>query len=339
MSVTFSFIAPLALFADIYATYPRRAPHPVQGIGLLAASAEALARKTAAPAQAGTAALCLICAASAAASYLLCALPGVAGFCAAVCLCWSGLALGSLERESRLALQAVREAENRAERLPEARLAVQMLVSRDTGDMGIDDLYRSLAESVSENLNDAFVAPYFWLCAAGPAGLWCYKSVSTLDSMWGYKTDRYILFGRASALADDIFAWIPARLCVALMLLTARLERLAGFIGKIGKRGYTAGCTPEKLPETPGFFALLREGALGESPNAGLPMAAAAWLFAGRCGGPTPYFGRIKQKPYLGPENGRWRSENCSRLIRHARGVGMLCGFMSLAALFWKVCT
>ncbi|MDR3174920.1 MAG: cobalamin biosynthesis protein [Desulfovibrio sp.] len=331
------FIAPLALFADIYATYPRKAPHPVQGIGLLAARAETLALKTSAPAPAGTAALCLICAASAAVAYLLCSLPGIAGFCAACCLCWSGLALGSLEREGRLALQAVRAAEKRAERLPEARHAVGMLVSRDTGDMGIDDLYRSLAESVSENLNDAFVAPYFWLCAAGPIGLWVYKSVSTLDSMWGYKTERHVFLGRASALADDILAWIPARLCVALMLATARLERRADFIGKRRKKACQAGCKPGNIPEPPGFFALLREGALGESPNAGLPMATAAWLFAGRCGGPTPYFGKMRQKPYMGPENGRWRSENCARLIRHVRRVGLVCGFTNLAVLFWDI--
>ena len=138
---------------------------------------------------------------------------------------------------------------------------------------------------MSENLNDGFVAPMFYLAIFGPGGLWAYKAVSTMDSMWGYKTDEYGELGYGAAKIDDVLAWIPARITACLMLFVGKWRGLAYY-------------------EDRSNFQI--DAKKMESPNAGWPMAAAAWLFAGQMGGPAKYFGEMKEKPVLGPVGGVW---------------------------------
>lgn len=314
-------LPPLALALDLLLADPRRLPHPVQAIGFLAGRLEAPARRLGHPLATGGLVLVLLLALVWGACTLLLHLPWGLGTAAAVYMAWSGLALGGLLRDGKEALDAVMRAQSAPpdalpDALRQARHAVQMLVSRDCAAMSPDDLCRSLAESLSENFNDAFVAPYFWLCLGGPAALWLYKTASTLDSMWGYKTERWLYFGRAGARLDDLLAYVPARLSALLLYLTALLRNNTG--------------------QWPGWRVVAREASLSASPNAGWPMAAAAWLFAGRTGGPTVYHGNLVHKPCMGPGQGRWNADNTAGLIRHMRRAGLLGS--GLAALITALC-
>ena len=339
---------PLALLLDMLLADPRCLPHPVRGIAFLAARLEGPARRTGYPLVAGVLAMLVLLLVTGGVVLFFISLPYGLGGLAALYFAWSGLALGGLLREGKSALRLVEQAGRDADALPEARGAVQMLVSRETQNMDADDLCRSLAESVSENLNDAFVAPFFWLLLGGPVGLWLYKCASTMDSLWGYKNERWLLLGRAAARLDDLLAWIPARLTVLLMWLAAwiahvfRLTRLS-FRSDEHAREYGnsgSGNPVWKLnvtvPGWPGWPIVIRQARLSASPNAGWPMAAAAWLFNGKTGGPTVYHGQVVQKPVMGPEQGRWTVAGTAALIRHARLVGVLAGVLG-TALFWAV--
>ncbi|MDR0339238.1 MAG: cobalamin biosynthesis protein [Desulfovibrio sp.] len=330
-------LACLALALDLVFADPKSLPHPVQGIGFLAGRLETHARRLGAargaPVLAGALACLALCLLSASLAALACRLPSFLGSLAALYLAWSGLALGGLVREGKSALARIRDAEKDSSTLPAARHAVQMLVSRDTSAMLTDELYRSLAESLSENLNDAFVAPFFWLCLTGPAGLWFHKTASTLDSMWGYRNERWRDFGKTAARLDDALAFIPARLSAALMLLTAWLEHTARRIRGLPPRPLTPAFDGDffQTPGWPGYATISRQARACSSPNAGWPMAAAAWLFHGKSGGPTPYDGIMAQKPLLGPEKGRWQRENCRLLLLHVRNTGIVCALIALA--------
>jgi adenosylcobinamide-phosphate synthase len=187
-----------------------------------------------------------------------------------------------------------------------------MLVSRDTAAMDGPQLRRALAETLAENFNDAFVAPLFWLMLGGPVALWLYKTVSTFDSMWGYRTEQWEKLGKAGALCDDALAWIPARLSAVLLYATAQ--------GQYSKEQW------------PGWAVVRQQAHLMASPNAGWPMVAAAWLHNAGMGGPTPYFGKVVNKPQLGPQNmPQWDDERLQQLINHLRraglwGIGAACG-------------
>jgi len=145
---------------------------------------------------------------------------------------------------------------------------IKYLVSRDTKELSHSDIYKASIETWAENLSDGVVAPLFYMILFGIKGAFVYKAINTLDSMVGYKNDRYKNFGYVSAKLDDIANFIPARL-TALMI--------GGDIAKIKK------C------------------AIGhESLNAGYPICAMAYRVGVRLGGDTRYFGEIKQKPYFG---------------------------------------
>ena len=326
-------LPPLALLLDLLLADPKRLPHPVQGIGWLAARLEGPARRAGHPLAAGGLVMGVLLCVTGGAVMALVNLPHGLGILAALYFSWSGLALGGLLREGAAALRVVERAAADPGSLAEGRNAVQMLVSRDTGAMDADDLCRSLAESVSENLNDAFVAPFFWLLLAGPVGLWLYKCASTMDSMWGYKNERWLLLGRAAARLDDVLAWIPARLTVLLMLMTARIARVFHQFSFHLTAFFANARAP--LPGWPGWAAVARQARLSASPNAGWPMAAAAWLFNGRTGGPTPYHGQMVQKPVMGPDQGRWTVAGTAALIRYARWTGITAGILG-TVLFWS---
>ena len=93
-----------------------------------------------------------------------------------------------------------------------ARAALSMIVGRDTAALDRPEICRACVETVAENCNDAVIAPLFWFAVGGPVALWIYKAINTLDSMVGYRDERYLRLGRASARADDLAGLVPARL-------------------------------------------------------------------------------------------------------------------------------
>lgn len=321
-----SWIIPAAILLDLLFADPLRTPHPVQAVGRFAELLEKPAHILENRLVAGALALAGVLLATGLAVFLLTSLPFAFGTAAALYFAWSGLALGGLLREGERALTLIRLAQGNSTRTGEAREAVQRLVSRDTSTMTPQELCRSLAESVSENLNDAFVAPLFWLCLTGPVGMWVYKAASTMDSMWGYKNERRLFFGRAAARLDDVLAYIPARITVVLLVVAVWLARLwkekSNLVEMVRSRGVGALFC---VPGWPGLRLFRQQAKLSDSPNAGRPMAAAAWLFNGKTGGPTLYDGKIINKPFMGPEDGLWTPENTASLLRHARLCGVIC--------------
>jgi len=280
----------IATVLDLLLGDPSRLPHPVRLIGRWLDWLEGYARQWVLGLRlSGVLCVLLTAGASWAVVEFLTGLSYL-GMLASLYFAYAGLALGELLDEGRDALELMEEGN-----LEEAREAVGMLVSRDTSNMDEPELRKTLAETLSENLCDGYVAPLFYLVLGGPALLWAYKAVSTMDSMWGYKTEQYRDLGWAAAKADDLLAYIPARL-TALMLLGA---------GAI-----------MRLPWREAWKHVPAEARTMESPNAGWPMSAVAWLLEGSMGGPAVYFGEAKMKPELGPKGRNWSLEKLKKIFR-----------------------
>ena len=151
---------------------------------------------------------------------------------------------------------------------------IRYLVSRDTENLTQNDINKATIETYGENLSDGVIAPLFYLFFFGIVGLFIYKAINTLDSMVGYKNERYENFGKISAKLDDVANYIPSRLTALLIsLLFWNFDAL--------KRFYSF-------------------GSRHDSPNAGHPISALALSLGVKLGGDTSYEGKIKEKPYFG---------------------------------------
>jgi len=280
------------LFGD-----PRDWPHPVRLIGKALEHLEGWAKGFfLGPRMGGALSVVVVAGGAALLVYLLTNLPLV-GEILALYLGYAGLALGCLLRETNAVLNLLESG-----RLAAARAHLSGLVSRDTEDMTEDEVCRALGETLAENFNDGFVAPLFWLCLLGPAALWAYKAVSTVDSMWGYRTERFDELGKTGARADDILAWMPARLAALSIWACGWLQlRPASWEG------------------------IARDARTMDSPNAGWPMSASAHVAGVSMGGPTRYFGEIKDKPFLGPQGVPWSTQRIRGMMRTILLAALLC--------------
>ena len=162
--------------------------------------------------------------------------------------------------------------------LEEGRQQVARIVGRDTSELSAQEVRTAALETLAENLSDGVIAPLFWFSLLGTPGMLAYKMVNTLDSMIGYKTERYKDFGCWAAHIDDVANYLPARLTALLMILASGKLNLLAFVWKNGPRH--------------------------ASPNSGYPEAALAGILNCRFGGPHYYFGQLFDKPYIG-ENER----------------------------------
>ncbi len=159
------------------------------------------------------------------------------------------------------------------------RKLLSMIVGRDTANLDESGITRGAVETVAENTSDGVIAPLFYMFLGGAPLAMAYKAVNTLDSMVGYKNDRYLYFGRVSARFDDVANFIPARITGVLMAAAAFLLRL-DFRGSL------------KM--------LARDSRNHSSPNSGFPEAAAAGALGVQLGGTNHYFGRPVEKPVIG---------------------------------------
>ncbi|BDQ32727.1 adenosylcobinamide-phosphate synthase CbiB [Pseudodesulfovibrio portus] len=305
--ITIIIIPVIAVALDSVFGDPKSLPHPVRFIGKLLELYEGSARRVRIPLRAaGWVAVFLFAVSAWGAVAYLTAIPYL-GVVIGVYFAYAGLALGCLMKDARTVARLLDYGS-----MAEARRELAMLVSRDTGTLDEAGLRRTLAETVSENLNDGFVAPLFYLSLFGPGGMWAYKTVSTMDSMWGYRTERYRDLGRGAAKTDDLLAWIPARITARIMLFAGRRLGLDHAAAKANYKG---------------------DALKMESPNAGWPMAAAAWLAGGQMGGPTVYFGKIKDKPLLGPTGQDWDKGKIRTLIRLCGATGNWAAWMLIPSL------
>lgn len=268
---------PAAVALDLIVGDPRWLPHPVALLGRLIAWADRWLPRT----RLAGLALWLACASAAGATawgaLQLAALAGP-GWATA---CWIALAAVGLASRS-LAGHALAVARPLAsDDLPAARRAVGMIVGRDTDALDADGVARAAVESVAENSNDGVIAPLFYLALGGPAALWVFKATSTLDSMVGYRDERYRRLGWASARADDLLGLIPARLTALAFALVAPV----------------VGGSPWRT-----LAIAWRDGQRHPSPNAGVAEAAAAGALGLRLGGPASYRGEPSAKQLLHAE-------------------------------------
>ena len=176
--------------------------------------------------------------------------------------------------------------------LDEGRRQVARIVGRDTSELSSQEVRTAALETLAENLSDGVIAPLFWFMLLGASGMLAYKMVNTLDSMIGYRTDRYRDFGCWAARIDDIANYIPARLTALLMIV----PKLITINPRGGSRFFTFHFSL--------FTFVYRNGRKHASPNSGYPEAALAGILDCRFGGPHYYFGELFDKPYIG-ENDR----------------------------------
>lgn len=196
-------------------------------------------------------------------------------------------------------VREVREVFNAADRsLEEGRRQVARIVGRDTGGLSGQEVRTAALETLAENLSDGVVAPLFWYMLLGVQGMLAYKMINTLDSMIGYRNERYRRFGCFAARLDDVANYIPARLTALLMVLASGRLSLLAFVGGYGNRH--------------------------ASPNSGYPEAALAGILDCRFGGPHRYFGEEVWKPYIGDNERLLTTEDMKTAIRINRRVEWL---------------
>ena len=174
--------------------------------------------------------------------------------------------------------------------LEEGRRQVARIVGRDTSELSAQEVRTAALETLAENLSDGVIAPLFWFALLGTPGMLAYKMVNTLDSMIGYKTERYKDFGCWAAHIDDVANYIPARLTALLMILASWKLRLLKFVWKNGRRH--------------------------ASPNSGYPEAALAGILGCRFGGPHYYFGELFDKPYIGEHDRLLDTNDMKKAVR-----------------------
>jgi adenosylcobinamide-phosphate synthase len=252
---------------------PKWLPHPVRAIGWAIAKQERVWRGTRIPLRLSGVLLWLTTvggtAAIVAASMMWLPRPWIAAY-----WIYSLLAIRDLDAHASAVVKELVRHD-----IPAARARLAQIVGRDTAHLDEPEIMRGVVETVAENLGDAVIAPLFYLALGGPVAMAAYKSVNTLDSMVGYKNERYIDFGWFSARADDWANWIPARVSAGLIWLVSVAP---GYSLKRSIR------------------VTFRDGASQPSPNSGYPEAAAAGALGVRLGGLNSYGGKASQKAYLG---------------------------------------
>lgn len=173
--------------------------------------------------------------------------------------------------------------------LEAGRKRLSWIVGRDTSKLSEQEIRLAVLETLSENLSDGVVAPLFYYAIAGVPGMMCYKMINTMDSMIGYKNEKYILFGRVAARLDDVANFIPARLTAFLMVLLS-------FSSK-------------------GFIYIFKYGNAHLSPNAGYPESALAGILNCQFGGSHDYGGKSVYKPFIGENKRTILNEDINKLL------------------------
>ena len=196
--------------------------------------------------------------------------------------------------------------------LEEGRRQVARIVGRDTSALSAQEVRTAALETLAENLSDGVMAPLFWLAIAGVPGMLAYKMVNTLDSMIGYRTERYKDFGCWAAHIDDVANYLPARLTALLMVIASGRPKLLAFVARYG-------CNHA-------------------SPNSGYPEAALAGILGCRFGGPHYYFGELFDKPYIGEQDRTLTTADMEKSVRINRIAEVLMvGLTALALYLWSL--
>ena len=218
--------------------------------------------------------------------------------------CWQLLATKSLKTESMKVKQALDTGT-----IEDGRKAVSMIVGRDTKSLTEEGVVKAAVETVAENTSDGIIAPLFYMMIGGAGLGFFYKAVNTMDSMVGYKNDRYLDFGRTAARMDDLFNLIPARLSAFLMI------GAAGILGLFDSRHYSMANA---------WRIYRRDRHNHKSPNAAQTESVCAGALSVRLAGNAWYFGKLYEKPYIGDDIRPIEREDIRRANRLLYGTAVL---------------
>lgn len=200
-----------------------------------------------------------------------------------------------------------------------ARKAVSMIVGRDTENLNDVEITKAAVETVAENTSDGIIAPMLFLAIGGPVLGYFYKCINTMDSMIGYKNERYMDFGRCAAKFDDFVNFIPARISAFLMIFSCL------FLGK-------------KYSAKNAARIYFRDRYKHESPNAGHTESVCAGALGVRLAGPAVYNGIVEKKDFLGDDFRVIEYEDIKRANRLLYADSLICFFLcSFAVLLFDV--
>lgn len=205
-------------------------------------------------------------------------------------LMYTIFSINSLEREGKKVYNILKKGD-----IEVARKELSYLVSRDTNEMDEKMIIRSTMETISENTVDGVIAPMFYMILGGLPLAMTYKAINTLDSMVGYKNEKYIEFGKISAKIDDVANFIPARITGILIVIVA-------FILKYDYKN--------------SFKIFMRDRKNHSSPNSGHPEASVAGAIGVQFGGKVSYFGKNVEKPTIGNKVKEFETEDILKNIK-----------------------
>ncbi len=298
----------LGFFLDCLIGDPAKIPHPVRFIGLLIDKGEKLLRSVFSGTPKGEVAggvvlnLLVLTLSFTVPFFLLLGLEAIHPWLrmgVEVFFCCQIFAAKSLKQES---MRVYRHIE--AEDLPNARKYLSWIVGRDTENLNFKQITKAVVETVAENTSDGVIAPMLFMMIGGAPLGFLYKGVNTLDSMVGYKNDKYLYFGRFSAIVDDWFNFIPARITGLAMVAAAFLT---GFDGKGAMRIF------------------LRDRHNHASPNSAHPESACAGALQVQLAGDAWYFGKLYKKKTIGDDIRPIEGQDIPRAIRLMYGASVLC--------------
>ena len=216
-------------------------------------------------------------------------------------LAYTSLAIKDLFIHAKKVLEKVEDND-----IEEARRKLSFIVGRDTKRLSRKEIIAATIESIAENANDGIIAPLFYLILGGPTLAIAYKAVNTLDSMVGYRNERYIDFGWFPAKLDDVVNFVPARIAGFLIVISSFI--LSKDFGS-------------------SFRTMFRDGRKHSSPNSGVPEAAMAGALGIRLGGLSIYGGRVCARPFIG------ESKNClqPQAVDEALRIAFVSSFLIIA--------
>jgi len=290
---------------DLLLGDPRWLPHPVRLFGHMIAFGEKRWNKGANRLLKGAVMTVVLCLGVYAFFYYLQeVLPVWARYIFNSIFIFYGLANKSLLQEGKAVYDALYR-----QGLEAGRKRLSWIVGRDTSKLEENQIRIAVLETLSENLSDGVIAPLCFYAVGGVPGMMLYKMINTLDSMIGYKHERYLYFGRFAARLDDVANYIPARITAFLMVVVTGSVR--------------------------GWQYIFTYGHQHASPNSGYPEAALAGILNCRFGGPNVYHGVLVEKPYIGGQQRVIQHEELRKVmfINHAVtfitvlaivGVGMI---------------
>jgi len=297
-----------AFILDLILGDPRWLPHPVRAIGWTIRRTETVLRRFTKTQLTEKAAGVLLVVLMVSLVYFLSQflifsfsrLSHAIGFVLSVLLAYTALAARDLGNAAKAVLRHLDAGE-----IEQARTRPSMIVGRDTADLDEQEIARAAVETVAENTSDGVIAPLFYLALGGPALALAYKAVNTLDSMVGYRNEKYFNFGWAAARVDDVANFIPARITAMMICLVSNLYSTYN----------PAFRTPHSLLYAP-WHIMFRDGNKHPSPNSGYPEAAMAGALGIQLGGPATYGGKASLKPFIGEATNRIDKKHIEKSVR-----------------------